>query len=387
MINVKQLKFPEVLEKLLKRGGDKKYLEYTSTLYEEKCCLQTELDSLRHAKAEKNSIKEKEAQLSLVDTAYHTHISSIPNISLDSVPQEQKIIKVCGTSTNFNFQPKDHAELGTKLGWLDMEAAAKLSGTRFSVLKGFGAKLERALINFMLAEHEKAGYVEIATPLIVNEKTMFGTGQLPKFEQDLFSVSGFNDKRYLIPTAEVTLTNLHANEILKEKDLTLNYTAYTPCFRAEAGSYGKDTKGLIRQHQFNKVELVKICKPEDSEVELENLLKAAEHILQLLELPYRVVELAINDLGFSAAKTYDIEIWLPSQNCYREISSVSNCTDFQARRAGIKFKRALTGKNEFVHTLNGSGLAVGRTWLALLENNQLADGTIKIPQVLNKYLN
>jgi seryl-tRNA synthetase len=272
------------------------------------------------------------------------------------------------------------------LGILDQERATKVTGARFAVLCGLGAKLERALINFMLDLHTKEhGYREMLPPFIVNDDSLFGTGNLPKFEADLFKLR-FERDYYLVPTAEVPLTNLHRDEILNEKDLTLSYTAYTPCFRSEAGSYGRDVRGLIRQHQFDKVELVKITRPEDSYEALERLTRDAETVLQRLELPYRTVALSTGDMGFAAAKTYDIEVWLPSQKTYREISSCSNCEAFQARRAQIRFRRDGKSKTELVHTLNGSGLAVGRTWIAILENYQQADGSVKVPKALTPYL-
>jgi seryl-tRNA synthetase len=277
-----------------------------------------------------------------------------------------------------------HYEIGEKLGILDFERGAKLSGSRFTVMFKEAARLERALINFMLDVHTKQhGYTEVWTPALVKPEILFGTGQLPKFKDDLYKIE--DEDLYLIPTAEVTLTNLHADEILNEEDLPKYYTAYTPCFRKEAGSHGKDVKGILRQHQFDKVELVKIVKPEDSYNELEKLVNEAEKILQLLEIPYRVVLLCTGDMGFSTAKTYDIEVWLPSQNRYREISSCSNTEDFQARRAKIRYKDK-DGKNHYVHTLNGSGLAVGRTLIAIMENYQKPDGTFEIPKVLKDYL-
>lgn len=315
----------------------------------------------------------------------------VPNLPHDSVPagkDEAANIEVrkWGTPHEFDFTPKDHVDLGTSLGILDQERATKVTGARFSVLSGLGARLERSLINFMLDLHTKEhGYKEMLPPFIVNDDSLFGTGQLPKFEADLFKLR-FERDFYLVPTAEVPLTNLHRDEILEEKSLPISYTAYTPCFRSEAGSYGRDVRGLIRQHQFDKVELVKITKPEDSYEALEQLTGHAEKVLQLLELPYRVMTLCSGDMGFSAAKTYDIEVWLPSQNTYREISSCSNCEAFQARRAQIRFKRDGKSKTEIVHTLNGSGLAVGRTWLAILENHQQADGSIKVPKALVPYL-
>ncbi len=294
-------------------------------------------------------------------------------------------IRKWGEIIQFSFEPKPHWEIGESLDILDFERGAKLTGARFTLCKGAGAQLERALINFMLDLHTgKHNYLEMLPPFMVNRESMTGTGQLPKFEEDLFGLNGLD--YFLIPTAEVPVTNIHRGEILKASDLPLYYTAYTPCFRKEAGSYGKDTRGYIRQHQFNKVELVKFTRPENSYQELELLLNDAEKVLQLLNLPYRVVELCTADLGFSAAKTFDIEVWLPSQNTYREISSCSNFEDFQARRAAIRFRETEKSKPEFLHTLNGSGLAVGRTVVAILENFQQADGTVLIPEVLRPYM-
>ena len=314
---------------------------------------------------------------------------TIPNILDDSVPvgsneEDNVFYKDWGEKPSFDFEPRPHWEIAENLKLVDFEKGAKLAKSRFSVYTGLGAKLERALINFMLDIQTKNGYTEIIPPYLVNAKTMTGTGQLPKFEEDLFKCE--RDELYLIPTAEVPLTNLNANEILKESELPLKYTAYTPCFRREAGSYGKDVRGLIRQHQFNKVEIVKLVKPETSDNELELLLENAEEVLQLLGLHYRVMTLCSGDVGFSSAKTYDIEVWLPGQNCYREISSCSNFKDFQARRANIKYRPQDSKKAEFVHTLNGSGLAVGRTFLAILENYQQSDGSIIIPKALRNYM-
>jgi seryl-tRNA synthetase len=284
-----------------------------------------------------------------------------------------------------SFQPKEHWELGEKLGILDFDRASKIAGSRFSLYKGAGARLERALINFMLDLHtEDHNYTEILPPFIANRTTMTGTGQLPKFEDDLFKLDGLD--YFLIPTAEVPLTNIFQKEILNEEDLPVYFAAHTPCFRKEAGSYGKDTKGLIRQHQFNKVELVKFSTPETSDDELEGLLSNAEEVLKRLGIHYRVVNLCTGDIGFSAAKTYDIEVWLPGQGVYREISSCSNFGDFQARRAGIRYRKKGEKKTEFVHTLNGSGLAVGRTVVAVLENFQQADGSVLIPEALQHYM-
>lgn len=309
----------------------------------------------------------------------------IPNIPHHTVPvgdssADNLEIRRVGNPPCFNFTPKPHFEIGEKLGILDFERAAKISGSRFVVLKGLGAKLERALINFMLDTHSKeSNYYEVFPPILVNRASMVGTGQLPKFEADLYKCS---DDMWLVPTAEVSVTNIHRDEILKPDQFPIKYCAYTPCFRREAGSYGKDVRGIIRQHQFNKVELVKFVEPENSYNELESLVLDAEKILQKLGLHYRVVQLCAGDLGFSAAKTYDIEVWFPSQGTFREISSCSNFEDFQARRAGIKFRRDVKSKPEFVHTLNGSGLAVGRTLAAIIENYQKEDGSFDIPEVL-----
>jgi len=313
----------------------------------------------------------------------------IPNLPHGSVPDgkdpaDNQEVRMWGTVPSFTFTPKPHWDLGEMLGILDFERAAKIAGARFAVLTGLGARLERALINFMLDLHTtRHGYQEVLPPFMVNRAAMTGTGQLPKFEDDLFKLC--DDDYFLVPTAEVPVTNLLRDESVPDDRLPVRYTAYTPCFRREAGSYGKDTRGLIRQHQFNKVELVAFSRPEESYQELERLTSHAETILQELKLPYRVVTLCTGDMGFSAAKTYDIEVWLPSQNRFREISSCSNCEAFQARRAGIRYKRK-DGKTDFVHTLNGSGLAVGRTLVAILENYQQADGSVTIPPVLRSYM-
>jgi len=319
-------------------------------------------------------------------------LSTLPNVPHESVPvgtDESANVEIrrWGTKPEFAFEPKDHVDLGTALGILDLERATKITGARFAILNGAGARLERALINFMLELHTREhGYRETLPPFIVNRDSLFGTGQLPKFAEDLFRL---DDERgfYLVPTAEVPVTNYYREEILDAAQLPMKFVAYTPCFRSEAGSYGKDTRGVIRQHQFEKVEVVKYSLPENSYDELESLTRDAEKVLQLLGLHYRVVVLATGDLGFSNAKTYDIEVWLPSQNAFREISSCSNYEAFQARRANIRFRRAGGSKPEFIHTLNGSGLAVGRTWLAVLENYQQADGSIVIPEVLRPYMN
>ena len=332
-----------------------------------------------------------ETALNAIKDDLNNVMIGLPNVPHDSVPigsdeSANQEVERWGTPRVFDFEPRDHVDLGTALGILDLERATKISGARFAILTGVGARLERALINFCLEiQTKRHGYEEVLPPFIVTANTLFGTGQLPKFEADLFKLT---DERglYLIPTAEVPLTNIYADEILEGVRLPIKMTAYTPCFRSEAGSYGKDTRGLIRQHQFDKVELVKITRPEDSYDELESLTHDAETVLEELELPYRRVALATGDLGFSSAKTYDIEVWLPSQNTYREISSCSNCEAFQARRAGIRFRRDQKAKPEFAHTLNGSGLAIGRLWLALIENYQQADGSVVIPKALRPHM-
>jgi seryl-tRNA synthetase len=354
-------------------------------------------DEAETIKAESKQASERikgiESRLNEIEDELRALLTRVPNLPHESVPvgaDEAANLEVrrWGTPRDFaaeGFAPKDHVDIGVSLGILDLERATKITGARFNVLSGLGARLERALINFMLDLHTtEHGYREMLPPFVVNDRTLFGTGQLPKFEADLFKL---RDERefYLIPTAEVPLTGLHRDEILSEGELPISYTAYTPCFRSEAGSYGRDTRGLIRQHQFDKVELVKFTKPEDSYDALEKLTGDAEKVLQRLGLPYRTLALSTGDMGFSAAKTYDIEVWLPSQATYREISSCSNCEAFQARRAQIRFKRDGKSKTEFVHTLNGSGLAVGRTWLAILENYQQADGSVRIPEALVPY--
>ena len=331
-------------------------------------------------------IKLEDFKLSEIDAKLKDFLLTLPNLPLDSVPigkneSDNVVVKVVGDIPAFDFTPQDHVSLGENLGLLDFERASKIAGARFALLTGMGAKLERALINFMLDVQTENGYKEIIPPFLANEASLIGTGQLPKFEEDLFKCR--DDEYYLIPTAEVPLTNIHRDEILPADILPLKYTAYTPCFRREAGSYGKDTRGLIRNHQFNKVEVVKLVKPEDGEKELEDLLLDAAKILDLLKLPYRIVSLCTGDIGFSSAKTYDLEVWMPSAGSYREISSCSLFTDFQARRLKLKYK---DNKTNFIYTLNGSGLAVGRTFAAILENYQTEDGEIKIPEVLISYL-
>ena len=342
-------------------------------------------------KARGQRVKQLEAQLEEIEQQRNSVLLTLPNLPHATVPEgrgEAQNVEVRreGTPRAFDFEPKPHWDLGAELGILDFERATRMSGARFSVLLGAGARLSRALINFMLELHTREhGYLEVEPPFLVNADALRGTGNLPKFEQDLFKIAGDWDL-YLIPTAEVPLTNLHRSEILDGRTLPLRYTAYTPCFRSEAGSYGADVRGLIRQHQFDKVELVKFTMPEQSYDELEALTRNAETVLQRLGLPYRTVALCTGDLGFAAAKTYDVEVWLPSQKTYREISSCSNTEAFQARRANIRFRRDGTGKAEFVHTLNGSGLAVGRTLIAILENYQEKDGTVTIPEVLRPHM-
>ena len=335
-------------------------------------------------------IKEMDTQLAEVEANLQNALLNVPNtpnaaVQIGEDDSDNVEIRKFMEPTQFDFEPKAHWDLGTDLDILDWERAAKISGARFTVYKGIGARLERAVINFMLDLHTvDQDYVEILPPFMVNRAAMTGTGQLPKFEEDMFYIP--QKDFFLVPTAEVPVTNLRAQEIMPEAELPVYYTAYTPCFRAEAGSAGRDTRGLIRQHQFNKVELVKFCKPEDSYNELASLLAAAESVLQTLEIPYRVVRLCTGDLGFSSAETYDIEVWMPSYGRYVEISSCSNFEAFQARRANIRFRRSAKDKPEFVHTLNGSGLAVGRTCAAILENYQQADGSVVIPEALRKYM-
>ncbi|MBI4411400.1 MAG: serine--tRNA ligase [Deltaproteobacteria bacterium] len=404
----------KALSKALKDRGATVDLKPLFALNDERKKLQIQFDSLRNeqnqksqeiAKLQKEKKDAKEMiaamqkvavrvrqlgpEITQAEEELNKTLAVIPNIPHESVPvgkdsADNKEIRVWGKKPVFSFKPKEHDALGETLGILDFERAAKISGARFTLYRGLGAKLERALINFMLDVHTKEnGYEEVLPPFMVNAESLFGTGQLPKFEADLFKTT---TNHYLIPTAEVPVTNIFRDEILAEEKLPVKMTAYTPCFRSEAGSYGKDVKGLIRQHQFNKVELVKFAHPDFSYNELESLTNDAEKILQKLGLPYRVVVLCTGDMGFSSAKTYDIEVWLPGQNAWREISSCSNFEDFQARRAKIRFKETASRKNRYVHTLNGSGLAVGRTVVAILENYQQADGSVKIPEVLQPYL-
>jgi seryl-tRNA synthetase len=342
-------------------------------------------------KARGQRIRQLEIETDQVEQQRTGLLMTLPNIPHVSVPEgatayENVEVRRHGQPRTFEFEPKPHWELGPALGIIDFERATRMSGARFSVLMGPGARLERALINFMLEIHSgEHGYTEVEPPFLVNADALRGTGNLPKFEQDLFKIAGEWDL-FLIPTAEVPLTNLHRGEIVDGRKLPFRYTAYTPCFRSEAGSYGADVRGLIRQHQFDKVELVKFTTPDQSYEELESLTRNAEEILKRLELPYRTMLLCAGDMSFASAKTYDIEVWLPSQDTYREISSCSNTEAFQARRANIRFRREGTGKAEFVHTLNGSGLAVGRTLIAILENYQQADGSVAVPEALRSYM-
>ena len=346
-------------------------------------------DAIKNTRVLGEEIKKKDEQLRLIEEELNQKLLYYPNILHESTPigeseENNPLVKKWGVPREFSFPPQHHADLGAALDILDAPRGVKIAKTRFTLVKGLGARLERALISFMLDLHtEKHGYQEVFPPLLVSRDSMQGTGQLPKFEEDLFKTT---EGLYLIPTAEVPVTNIYRDETIPEEALPIKFAAYTPCFRSEAGSYGKDTKGYIRQHQFNKVEMVKFCHPETSFAELEELLQNAEKVLQLLELPYRVIALCSGDIGFGAAKCYDIEVWLPSEKRYREISSCSNFTDFQARRANIKFKPKAGGKPSFVHTLNGSGLAVGRTVVAILENYQRQDGSIEIPQALVPYM-
>jgi seryl-tRNA synthetase len=419
MIDVKRLRRePERIKELLSRR-DKAYAELVDELLAvdgERRVLISEVENLKSErnrlskeigklfkegkKEEALNLKSKveeisdrivqlEKELSQIEEKFNSLILSIPNPPHPSVPvgedeNDNVVVRYWGEKPDFDFEPVPHWDIAKNLDILDFERATKLAGSRFVIYKKWGAKLERALINFMLDLHtQEHGYEEVIPPFLVNTKTMTGTGQLPKFKNDLYKVE--NDDLWLIPTAEVPLTNIHSGEILSEKELPKYYTAYTPCFRREAGAHGRDVRGIMRLHQFNKVELVKIVHPDTSYEELERLVREAERVLQLLNLHYRVVELCTGDLGFSAAKTYDIEVWIPSQERYREISSCSNCEDFQARRAKIRF-RDKEGKTRLVHTLNGSGLAVGRTVIAILEQYQQKDGSVVVPEVLRDYM-
>jgi seryl-tRNA synthetase len=345
---------------------------------------------MREVEEVSEAIRSSEGPLAEIETRFEQFMLTLPNLPHPNVhvgtdERDNREVRRWGEPPKFGFAPKNHWDIGEELRILDFARAAKIAGARFAVYRDSGAKLERALINFMLDLHTgQNGYQEILPPALVNRAALVGTGQLPKFEEDLFHVAPGD--YFLIPTAEVPLTNLHREEILEQDELPINYVAYTPCFRSEAGSYGKDVRGLIRQHQFNKVEMVKLTEPEDSYDELEKMVQNAETVLKKLELPYRVVELCTGDMGFGAAKTYDLEVWLPGQNTYREISSCSNCEEFQARRANIRYRKEKKGRPLFVHTLNGSGLAVGRTLVAVLENYQQEDGSVIIPDSLRGYM-
>ncbi len=419
MLDIKQIREnPDEIKKRLARRGDgfsekisrlieidverRKALSESETLKNRKKTLSAQVGKLKkegndateqmeEVKGINTSIKEWDEKAQSSEKEIHDTLLEIPNIPHDSVPDgkddtDNEIIRTWGEIPQFDFDIKNHVELGEALDIIDMKRAVKIAGSRFSVFKGQGARLMRALTSFMLDTHtEENGYQELYPPFMVNRESMTGTGQLPKFEEDLFKLS--DDPYYLIPTAEVPVTNFHRDEILGQDSLPVKYTAFTPCFRREAGSYGKDTHGLIRQHQFDKVELVKFVEPERSFDELDSLVSNAEGILRKLGLAYRVAVLCVGDLGFSAAKTFDLEVWLPSQNAYREISSCSTFSDYQARRAKIRYKKKEDGKTSFIHTLNGSGLAVGRLFVALLENFQRPDGSIAIPEPLQPYMN
>jgi seryl-tRNA synthetase len=417
MLDVKVLRnhFDEVKEKLTKRNEDISALDKFGDLDEKRRQTIQEVEELKsrrnkvsqeisQMKRDKKdasavieemqqvsgAIKKLDEQLREVEEKLNLLLLTIPNLPHESAPtganeEDNEEIRKWGNIRNFSFENKAHWDLGTELGILDFERASKVTGSRFVFYKGLGARLERALINFMMDLHEdEHGYTEVMPPYMVNRDSMIGTGQLPKFEEDAFKIR--EEDYFLIPTAEVPVTNMHRDEIMPIDELPKAYTAYSACFRSEAGSAGRDTRGLIRQHQFNKVELVRFVKPEDSYEQLELLTSQAEKVLQLLELPYRVLNMCTGDLGFTASKKYDIEVWIPSNETYREISSCSNFESFQARRANIRFKRDSKAKAEFVHTLNGSGLAIGRTVAAILENYQQEDGTIEIPQVLRPYM-
>jgi len=405
-----------VIKKLETRNGDFSYLRDVLKLDNERRKKISEVEKLKQERNEKSkqvgllkregkdatSIMEEvrligekidalDLEVANLDEKITNYLLNTPNILHESVPigkdeRDNKVIRTYLDIPKFDFEVKNHYDLGEKLNILDFERASKVTGSRFVIYKGLGARLERALIAFMMDLHSKEhGYTEIIPPYIVNKDSMIGTGQLPKFSEDAFKLVGSNEW-YLNPTAEVPTINMHKNEILDANQLPLKYVSYTMAFRSEAGSAGRDTRGLIRTHQFNKVELIKFAKPEESYAELEKMLQNSERVLQLLKLPYRVVSLCSGDMGFAMAKTYDIEVWLPSQNTYREIGSISNAEDYQARRANIRMRRSKDSKPEYVHTLNGSGLAVGRTWVAIVENYQQKDGSIKIPEVLIPYM-
>lgn len=416
MLDIKRIRtdFEAVAQKLATRGVDAATLEEMKAIDTQRRDLLVKVEALKAkrntvsaeiAQAKRNQeqaedkitamktlsaeIKDLDAALVAIDTKLTEFTTTLPNIPHESVPvgadeTDNVEVRRFGTPRAFQFEPKAHWDLGEALNILDWERGAKVTGARFLFYKGLGARLERAIYNFMLDEHAKEGYTEVIPPYIVNHESMFGTGQYPKFKEDTFELTDTNF--VLIPTAEVPLTNYYRDEILDGKDLPIYFTAMSPSFRSEAGSAGRDTRGLIRLHQFHKVEMVKFSKPEESYEELEKMVKNAENILQKLQLPYRVVALSTGDIGFSAAKTYDLEVWIPAQNTYREISSCSNTEDFQARRAQIRFRDEVDGKVKLLHTLNGSGLAVGRTVAAILENYQNEDGSVTIPEVLRPYM-
>ncbi|MFA8439634.1 serine--tRNA ligase [Pueribacillus sp. YX66] len=417
MLDIRRLRenFQEIKATLVHRGEDlsgldqfeeldrkrRNLIQETERLKKERNEVSKKIAELKRAKKNADEfitemrnvgdkIKAFDEELREVEEALQQLLLQIPNVPHESVPigkdeNENVEVRKWGNVRNFSFEPKPHWELAAELDILDFERAAKVTGSRFVFYKGLGARLERALLNFMMDLHaDEHGYEEVLPPYLVNRMSMTGTGQLPKFEEDAFKIR--EEDYFLIPTAEVPVTNMHRDEILEADDLPKAYTAYSACFRSEAGAAGRDTRGLIRQHQFNKVELVRFVKPEDSYAELETLTGHAEKVLQLLKLPYRVMNMCTGDLGFTAAKKYDLEVWIPSYGTYREISSCSNFEDFQARRAGIRFRRDRNGRPEFVHTLNGSGLAIGRTVAAILENYQQENGTIEIPEVLRPYM-
>ena len=419
MIDIKLLRddAKSVIKKLETRNGDFTYLNEVVSLDEKRRKIITEVEVLKKERNEKSKLigqlkRNKEdatevlesvsdigdqittldKEVNDLDEKINYILLSTPNILHDSVPigkdeNNNELIKTHLETPKFDFEVKTHFELGEKLGLLDFERASKITGSRFVIYKGLGARLERALIAFMMDLHSnKAGYTEIIPPYIVNRDSMIGTGQLPKFEDDAFKLVSDSNEWFLNPTAEVPTINMHRGEILDASELPLKYCSYTMAFRSEAGSAGRDTRGLIRTHQFNKVELIKFAKPEESYDELEKMLVDSERVLQLLKIPYRIVSLCSGDMGFAMAKTYDIEVWIPSQNTYREIGSISNAEDYQARRANIRMRRTKEAKPEYVHTLNGSGLAVGRTWVAIVENYQQEDGSIKIPDALIPYM-
>ena len=416
MLDVKLLRenLDEVKERMATRGGVIDWDEFVNVdrerrdalanierLKEKKNRLSGEIGKLKKSGGDASAlmhegeevseaIRVSESPLADLEARFERLMLTLPNLPHPSVKvgkneTDNKEVRRWGDAPRFDFTPRNHWDIGEDLGILDFERAAKIAGARFTVYRGAGARLERALINFMLDLHTtENGYTEMLPPALVNRAALVGTGQLPKFEEDLFHLAPGD--YFLIPTAEVPLTNLHRDEMIEREELPLKYVAFTPCFRSEAGSYGKDVRGLIRQHQFNKVEMVKFAEPETSYDELESMVRNAEEVLRRLEIPYRVVELCTGDMGFGAAKTYDLEVWLPGQSAYREISSCSNCEDFQARRANIRFRREKKGKPIFVHTLNGSGLAVGRTLVAVLENYQQKDGSVIVPVALRPYM-